>query len=201
MNITLDFGSQNLVRVFLITLLVFSVSISISTMSISHYAYAHSTVGNGAISKTIDNKYQIAFQLYPKFASAGQDTMLHFSILDEKGSNLVGVYAALVMKEKGDGTIVEQMPYRFYESSDFSIPYRFQDNSDYVATLLTRINGDSKYVATPLQVDFDIPVGKTTAVSPNELLTMVIPFTSALIGGIIFLFTKKGRKKKLEQYS
>jgi hypothetical protein len=170
-------------------------------VSLSHYAYAHTTVDSGAISKTIDNKYQIAFQIYPKFARADQDTTLHFSIVDDKGSNLVGVYAALVMKEKEGGAIVEQMPYRFYESSDISIPYKFHDNSDYIATLFTRISGDSKYLATPLQADFDIPVGQTTTISPNELLSMVIPFTSALVGGITFLFIKKGKKKKLEQYS
>jgi hypothetical protein len=196
-NIASRFDSQNLVRVSFIALSVFSVLI----VNLSHYAYAHTTVDSGTISKTIDNKYKIAFQLYPKFASAGQDTTLHFSIVDGKGSNLVGVYAALVMKEKERGTIVEQMPYRFYESSDISIPYKFHDNSNYVATLFTRISGDSKYLATPLQADFDVPVGQATTISPNELLTMVIPFTSALVGSIIFLFMKKGKKKKLEQYS
>jgi hypothetical protein len=181
------FDSQKTVRVLLITLSVLSVPV----VSLSHYAYAHSTVDSGAIVKTIDNKYQIAFQLYPKFTSAGQNSTLHFSILDENGSNLVGIYAALIMKEKQPGTIVEQMPYRFYESSDIFIPYKFHDNSDYVATLLTRIMGDLKYLATPLQVDFDIPVGQTITISPNELLLMVVPFTSALVGGIIFVFKKK----------
>jgi hypothetical protein len=180
-------SQKKIVRILLITLSVLSVPI----VSLSHYAYAHSTVDSGAIVKTIDNKYQIAFQLYPKFVSAGQNATLHFSILDENGSNLVGVYAALVMKEKMPITTVEQIPYRFYESSDISIPYTFDDNSDYVATLLTRIMDDSKYLATPLQVDFDIPVGQATIMSPNELLLMVVPFTSALVGGIIFLFKKK----------
>jgi hypothetical protein len=60
-----------------------------------------------------------------------------------------------------------------------------------VATLLTRIGGDSKYFTTPLQADFDIPVGQTTTISPNELLLMVVPFTSVLVGGIIFVFKKK----------
>ena len=197
LNISYHFDSQNLARVSLIALLVFSVSI----VSLSHFAYAHTTFDSRVISKTIDNKYQIAFQLYPKFARADQDTTLHFSIVDEKGSNLVGVYAALVMKEKQGGTIIEQMPYRFYESSDISIPFKFHDNRDYVATLFTRISGDSKYLATPLQADFNIPVGQATTISPNELLVMVIPFTSALVGGIMFLFMKKGKKKKLEQYS
>ena len=181
------FDSQTAARVLFIALSVFSVPI----LSLLHYAYAHSTVDSKAILKTIDNKYKIAFQLYPKFASAGQNATLHFSILDEKGSNFVGVYAALVMKEKEPGTIVEQMPYRFYESSDISIPYKFHDNSNYVVTLLTRIMDDSKYLATPLQADFDIPVGQTTTTSPNELLSMVVPFTSVLVGGIIFVFKKK----------
>jgi hypothetical protein len=180
------FDSQKIVNVLLIALLVFSVPI----VSLSHYAYAHSTVDSGAIVKTIDNKYQIAFQLYPKFVSAGQNATLHFDIRDGNGSNLVGVYAALVMKEKELGTIDEQMPYRFYESSDISIPYKFHDNSDHVATLLTRVAGDSKYLATPLQADFDIPVGQTTIMSPNELLPMVVLFTSALAGGIVFVFKK-----------
>jgi hypothetical protein len=190
LNTLFCFDTQKIVRVLLIALSVFSVPI----VSLSHYAYAHSSVDSVAIVKTIDNKYQIAFQLYPKFASAGQNSTLHFDILDENGSNLIGVYAALVMKEKKPGTIVEQMPYRFYESSDISIPYKFHDNSDYVATLLTRITGDSKYLATPLQADFDIPVGQTITISPNGLLLMVVPFTSALVGGIIFVFKKKKKR-------
>jgi hypothetical protein len=182
------FDSQKkIVRILLIALSV----LNMPMMSLSHYTYAHSTVDGGAIVKTIDNKYQIAFQIYPKFVSAGQNATLHFSIFDENGSNLVGVYAALVMKEKEPITTVEQMPYRFYESSDISIPYTFDNNSDYVATLLTRIIDDSKYLDTPLQVDFDIPVGQATILSLNDLLLMVVPFTSALVGGIIFLFKKK----------
>ena len=183
------FDLPTAVRVLFIALSVFSVPI----LSLLHYAYAHSTVNSGAILKTIDNKYKIAFQLYPKFANAGQNATLHFSILDKMGSNLVGVYAAMVMKEKETGRIAEQMPYRFYESSDISIPYRFHDNSDYVATLLTRISGDSKYLATPLQADFDIPVGQTITMSPNELLPQVVLFSSALAGGIVFVFKKKMR--------
>ncbi len=187
MNRLFCFDSQKIVRVLLIALSVFIVPIA----SLSHHAYAHSAVDSGAIVKTIDNKYKIAFQLYPKFASAGQNATLHFSVLDENDSNLIGVYAALVMKEKELGTIVEQMPYRFYESSDISIPYKFHENSDYVATLLTRITGDSKYLATPLQADFDVPVGQTITMSTNELLLMIVPFTSALVGGLVFVLKKK----------
>ena len=187
----LSFNAQQIVIFLLIGMSVFSVSI----MSLSQHAYAHVTVDSGATVKTLDNKYQIAFQLYPKFVSAGQDSTLHFTILDENKSNLIGVYSAMVMKEKDTGNLVEQMPYKFYETSDISIPYKFHENSNYVATLMIRINGDPKYVTTPLQADFDIPVRQTTTMSPNELLLMVVPFTAALGGGIMFLFKKKKMTK------
>jgi hypothetical protein len=181
------FDCEKIVRVLLIALLVFTLPI----VSISHYAYAHSSVDNEAIVKTIDNTYRVAFQLYPKFASAGQNATLHFSVLDENGSNLVGVYAALVMREKEPRSIVGQVPYKFYESSDISIPYKFHDNSEYVATLLTRITGDSKYLATPLQAHFDIPVKERIIMSTNSFLLMVAPFTTALVGGLVFVLKKK----------
>jgi hypothetical protein len=182
------FDLQNILRVLLIFAL--SVFSSISIVSLSHYAYAHSTVESGGIVKTIDNNYQVSFLLYPKFASAGQNATMHFDILNNNNSNLVGVHAALVMKEKETGTIVEQIPYKFYESSNISIPYEFDDNSDYVATLLTRIEGDSKYLASPLQADFDIPVGQAIIMSPNELLPQLLLVSSGLAGGIVFVLKK-----------
>jgi ABC-type cobalt transport system substrate-binding protein len=190
MNRFFWFDSQKkIARVLLIfTLLVFTMPV---VSLLSQDAYAHSAVDSSAVVKTIDNKYQMAFQLFPKFASAGQNATLHFDILDEKGSNLVGVYAALVMKEKEDGAIVHQMPYRFYESSgNISMPYKFDDNSDYVATLLTRINDDPKYLATPLQADFDIPIEQTIVMSPHELLPQLVLVASGIIGGIVFALKK-----------
>ncbi|MGI0048309.1 MAG: hypothetical protein ACREAW_02115, partial [Nitrososphaera sp.] len=109
----------------------------------------------------------------------------HFSILDKDGSNINGVYAALVMKEKESGKIVKQVPYRFYEFGDISMPYRFHDNEDYVATLLAGVNGE-----TPFQTDFDITVGRAT-MSLGELALMVVPFASGLAAGFVFLFRKK----------
>lgn len=151
-------------------------------------AYAHSTVDREAVVKEVDN-YQIAFQLYPKFASAGQNATLHFSLVEKNGSNVNGIFAAMVMKEK-EGTIVEQTPYRFYEFGDVSIPYTFSHNEDYAVTLMTRMPGDSRYMSSPLVVDFDIPVRPTTTMSTNELLIMVVPFISAMIGGFVLLFKK-----------
>jgi hypothetical protein len=83
------------------------------------------------------------------------------------------------------------MPYKFYEISDISIPYKFHENSKYTATLMTRINGDTKYASTPLKADFDIPVRQTMTITPGELLLTVVPFTAALGGGILFVFKRK----------
>ena len=176
----------------IVVLSVIAMSVfSASALSLSKHAFAHVTIDNGATVKTADNKYLVAFQPFPKLVSAGQEATLHFSVLDENKSNLVGVYAAMLMKEKTTGKVVEQMPYKFYEISDISIPYKFHENSKYVATLLTRINGDTKYASTPLQVDFDIPVRQTTTISPGELLLVIVPFTAALGGGILFVFNRK----------
>jgi hypothetical protein len=175
------------------TVAVTAATISLFLMaaaSASHDAHAHSAVDRETKTKDVD-QYKIAFQLYPKFASADQNATLHFSIFDKNSSNVNGVYAAMVMKEKESGRVVEQMPYRFYEFGDISMPYKFHENEDYVATLLTRIEEDPKYSAAPLQADFDVSVGQTTVLSPNEFLLMIVPFTAALTGGIIFMFKRK----------
>jgi hypothetical protein len=169
-------------------LIIASIALFFISFNSVHNAYAHSTVDREAIVKEVDN-YQVAFQLYPKFASAGQNATLHFSLMEKDGSNVNGIFAAMVMKEK-DGTIVKQVPYRYYEFGDISIPYTFSHNEDYAVTLMTRISGDSEYMSSPLAVDFDISVRPTTTMSTDELLLMVIPFMSALIGGFVFLFKK-----------
>ena len=162
----------------------------IACVNSSHDAHGHSAVGGETKTKDVD-QYKIAFQLYPKFASAEQNSMLHFSIFDSNNSNVNGVYAAVVMKEEESGDVVEQIPYRFYELGDISLPYKFHKNEDYVATLLTRIEEDPKYYTAPLQADFDVSVSQTTTLLPNEFLLMIVPFTVALVGGIIFMFKRK----------
>ena len=161
------------------------------TANTLHGAYAHSALaGSGATIKTID-KYQTALQLYPKFPSADQKVTMHFTVLDRNNSNVNGVYAAMVMKEKESGKIEAQVPYRFYELGDVSMDYKFDGNKDHVATLLTRVIGDPKYQANPLVADFEIPVGQATTMSLGELLIQVVPFTMALVGGLVLLFKKK----------
>ncbi len=93
---------------------------SLPILSLSHYAYAHSTIDSGASVKMIDNKYQVAFQIYPKFVNVRQDAALHFSILNKSNSNLIGVYAALVMKKKESGSMRKSnhTSAKFYEKKD-----------------------------------------------------------------------------------
>ena len=152
-------------------------------------AHAHSTVAGGEATVQNVDSYQVAFQTHPKFAAAGQNATLHFTVLDKNNSNVNGVHAAVVMKEKESGRIVEQMPYRFYEFGEISIPYRFHGDKGYVATLLARVNGDAKHMAAPLQADFDIAVGRT--MSPNELVPMITLFVAGLMAGFVFLFRKR----------
>jgi hypothetical protein len=57
--------------------------------------------------------------------------------------------------EKETNRIVEQVPYKRYEFSDFSIPYKFSNNTKYEVTLETRVMGDPKYQAEPIIANFD----------------------------------------------
>lgn len=151
----------------------------------SNYANAHSAVSGEATVKSV-GEYQIAFQQYPEVASEDENATLHFSILESDRSGVQGVHAAMLMKEKDSGRVVEQTPYRFYEVGDISIPYKFNDSEKYVATLVARTNEDP---SKPIQADFDIPVGET--MSQSELLMMVVPFMAALAGGFVYLLRKK----------
>jgi hypothetical protein len=179
--------SKEMVAMFA-TIFALSFTTIMSTTN-SNSASAHFL---GAVKNVGD--YQIVFQSSPRYVSAGQNTSLNFSILDKKNSNVNSMYAALVMKEKSSGRVVEQMPYKFHEFSDISIPYAFHNNTDYVITLLARLNnGDQKYLSSPLVADFDMSVQNTRTVSPTEILLTVAPITMALAGGVIFLFKKNGR--------
>ena len=94
-------------------------------------------------SKNIDN-YQIVFQPLPIVPAANENSTLNFSILDKDNANVNNVYAALAIREKNTGKVVEQVPYKFYEFSDITFPYKFRNNTDYIVTFEARINGDYK---------------------------------------------------------
>jgi hypothetical protein len=157
----------------------------------ANIAYAHFF----GISKNIDN-YQIIFQPIPIVPAANENSTLNFSILDKDNANVNNVYAALAIREKNTGKVVEQVPYKFYEFSDITFPYKFENNTDYIASFEARINGDPKYQDNPLVSNFDISVGnnnafKVTIPFIQLMLYYVTPATAAIAGITIYVFSKK----------
>lgn len=135
-------------------------------------------------------KYQVLFLLSPSMPVVGDNsTKLNFSILDkDRNVDLSLIFAALTIKEKNSGEIVQQVPYKLYESGDISFPYTFKNNTDYEVVLQARIGGDTNNKDTPLMASFD-----TSAVNPVPVLTFdqmmiyyLLPIL-ALSGGIIML--------------
>lgn len=150
-----------------------------------HLAHAHLL----GIVKQVDN-YQVSFQQTPQFASAGQKTEMHFGVL-QNNVPVGNVNVAVEIKEKESGKVVEQMPYKLHELSDITIPYTFPENADYVVNLLIRMDdGNKDHMVKPLTTDFDVSVKPTSVIQPAELLTVALPFTAGLIGGVVAVFKK-----------
>ncbi len=118
-------------------------------------SYAHFFGGD-----TIDiDKYQVTFVPYPSDPVAGSNsTTLNFSVL-ENNTNISNVYSALIITKMGSGgEAIAQYPYKLYEISDITLPFVFNGTGDYAVTLQTRIMGDPKYEAAPLEATFDLSV-------------------------------------------
>jgi hypothetical protein len=140
--------------------------------------------------KNVDN-YQVIFAPNPSAPIAGDNsTVLNFSVL-ERNDNIFNIYAAVVVSEKESGSIISQIPYRFYEISDITIPYTFNDVGNYVVTLQTRIAGDEKYQSSPLVASFDISVSNQLIPFDELMLFYVTPATAAIAGIAIYLHSKK----------
>lgn len=143
--------------------------------------------------KRVD-EYQIVFAPYPTNPVAGSNsTYLNFSVL-YNGTNIVNVYAALVVADKQSGAPVGQIPYKLYEFSDISFPYIFSEPGTYTVTLQTRITGDDKYQATPLEASFDLQVDSPYALSipfDELILFYMTPAAAAIAGIAIYLHSKK----------
>lgn len=139
--------------------------------------------------KNID-KYQVVFAPFPPNPEpGGNSTLLNFSVL-ENNTNIYNIHAAVVITERQSGNIVAQIPYRPYEFSDITIPYTFQKAGDYVVHLQTRIIGDEKYQASPLEASFDISVGNQVPFD-ELMLFYVTPAAVAIAGIAIYLCFKK----------
>ena len=80
--------------------------------------------------------YQIVFLVAPFSPTVGDNlTTLNFSVL-QNNTNIYNIYSAVIIIEKNSGRIVEQIPYRVYESSDITLPYTFQNTTDYTITII-----------------------------------------------------------------
>ena len=135
--------------------------------------------------------YQVVFAPSPSSPVAGNNsTLLNFSIL-ENSDNIYNIHSAVVVTDRQSGDIVDQIPYRLYEFSDITIPYTFDDTGRYVVTLQTRITGDEKYQATPLEASFDISVGNEFIPFEELMLFYVTPAAVAIAGITIYLHSKK----------
>lgn len=178
-----DFNTSRRDRLAAALLIITVVSISICD---TRLAQAHFLGGE----RKDFGKYQVLFLLSPSMPVVGDNsTKLNFSILDkDRNVDLSLIFAALTIKEKNSGEIVQQVPYKLYESGDISFPYTFKNNTDYEVVLQARIGGDTNNKDTPLMASFD-----TSAVNPVPVLTFdqmmiyyLLPIL-ALSGGIIML--------------
>jgi hypothetical protein len=150
-----------------------------------HLAQAHLL---GTV-KQVDN-YQVSFQQTPAFVAAGQQTMMHFGVV-QNNAPIGNVNVAAQIKEKESGKIIGQIPYKLHELSDISIPYTFPENTNYVVNLQMRIDdGNPQHMSKPLSTDFDVSVKPTSVIQPYELLTVSLPFAAGLIGGVVTVFKK-----------
>ncbi len=177
---------QNVIRnsTFALAILVL-VAMPLLLQQPGHMAQAHLL----GIVKQVDN-YQVSFQQIPQFASAGQNTSLHFGILNNN-AQIGNVNVAMEIKEKDSGKVVDQVPYKLHEISDITLPYTFKNNTNYVVNLLMRMNdGNPEHMAKPLSADFDVSVKQTSVISAGELLAVAAPFTVGLIGGVFMVFKK-----------
>ncbi|MGI0023785.1 MAG: hypothetical protein ACREA4_01410 [Nitrososphaera sp.] len=152
-------------------------------------AYAHFF---GA-TKEVD-RFQIVFMPTPSIPLTGSNsTRLNFSVL-ENGTNILSIYSAVIISDKKSGETVGQLPYKLYEFSDITIPYTFHKAGDYTVTLQTRISGDEKYQANPLEANFDLVVEdpERPAIRLDELMLFyVTPAAVAIAGIVVYLHAKK----------
>jgi hypothetical protein len=139
--------------------------------------------------------HQIVFAPYPPLPFAGDNsTILNFSILDKDNQNLDNIFASLIIKNKINNSVVQNIPFKFYEFSDISFPYTFKKTGDYLVSLLIRINGDPMYSENPLSIDFDISATDANqAIPTNELIVYYLLPALAVIAVIVAYLRRKNK--------
>ena len=144
--------------------------------------------------KNIGN-YQLVFAPYPALPLAGDNsTLLNFSILDKNNHNVNNIFASLIIKNKINGSIVQNFPLKFYEFSDITFPYTFKEIGDYQVSLLIKINGDPTYCQTPISVDFDLSATNPNQIIPTDELIIYYAMPAlAVIAGIVVYLRRKNK--------
>ena len=175
-------------KLFLLTFFLF---LCLSTYNGSQFTSGHFF---GATKNIGD--YQIIFAPYPQLPFAGDNsTLLNFSILDKENQNVNNIFASLTIKNKVNGSMIQNIPFKFYEFSDITFPYTFKDIGDYQVTLFVRINGDPTYSQTPISADFDISATDPNQVIPTHELVAYYVVPALAVIAVIVVFLK--RKNKL----
>ena len=177
-------------RMALLILFLFLFSVGYNSRENSHLASGHFF---GSTKKIGD--YQIVFAPYPALPLAGDNsTLLNFSILDKDNKNLNSINTSLIIKNKLNGTIIHEFPFKFYDFSDITFPYTFKEVGDYQLTLLVKINGDPTYSQTPLSVDFDISAANPNQIIPtNELVIYYLLPGLAAVAAIVAYLKHKSK--------
>ncbi|MGB9168372.1 MAG: hypothetical protein WCB31_05535 [Nitrososphaeraceae archaeon] len=123
------------------------------------------------------DKYKVLFLPYPKEPIKGDNTtLLNLNIVDEDG-DLKNIYSSVIISNKKNGSIVSQIPFKFYVVSDLSVPYMFLKEGDYIVSLLTKISGDPTYEVSPIIANFDLKVrDKKTTESSDSLLDKILGY-------------------------
>lgn len=140
------------------------------------------------------------FLPFPPGPTACENTTLNFSVLDEEYSNVNNIFSALTIKEKGSNRIVEQVPYKRYEFSDFSIPYIFSNNTNYVVTLETRVMGDPTYQAESIVASFDLSVGDPSFIAYRNLILYIFTPASLLVVLVCLVVLYRRSKQRRINY-
>lgn len=171
-------------------LLMFLVLLCLCLNIGSQFTYGHFF----GTTKNIGN-YQIIFAPYPPLPFAGDNsTLLNFSILDKDNQNVNNISASVVIKTKENGSIIQNIPFKFYEFSDITIPYTFKAIGAYQVSLLVRISGDPGYSQNPISADFDISATDPNQLIPtNELMLYYLVPALAVIAIIVVYLRRKNK--------
>jgi len=162
-------------------------------------AYGHFTEVPGAqsnvMSKSIGS-YVVLFQrIPPSVQGSDNSTLLRFSVT-QNSQDTYGVFAALIIKEKGSGNISAQFPYRFYEFGDIDFRYAFQNAVDHEVILQTRISGDPQYQNNPLTASFDVPAITGGVVGTFIQIIVILVFIALPIGIVLLIRDFNKRTKR-----